>query len=428
MENKRKIAFYTLGCKLNFSETSSISNYLSENIYDKVDFKDFADIYVINSCTVTEAAEKKCITAIKQVRKRNPQAKVAVIGCFSQLKADEIKAKENVDIILGSSNKFELSDILNNLESKNESISEVAHEHTFTPTFSANDRTRSFFKIQDGCDYFCTYCAIPYARGRSRSNSIEKTIAVAKEIAAKGMKEVILTGVNIGDFGKRNGEDFLSLIKQLEKVDGIERYRISSIEPELLTDDIIKFVAESEKFMPHFHIPIQAGSDKILKLMKRKYNTQLFENRLDTIIKYIPDCFIACDIITGFPDETDEDFKNSIDFVASLPLAYLHVFPYSVREGTMAAKMPNQIEIIEKRKRVLALNQLSEAKKIDFYKNHKGKEYHVLFESDFDNGFISGFTENYIRVRTNKTDLVNKIQKVKLTNLTDNIVFDCEII
>ena len=428
MKSKKRIAFYTLGCKLNFSETSSISNFLSEQLYEKVDFKDLADIYVINSCTVTETAEKKCLTAIKQVKKRNPDAKIAVIGCFSQLKAEEIKAKENIDIILGSSNKFELSTILNSLENYNEPLSEVANEHTFTPNYSSNDRTRSFFKIQDGCDYFCTYCAIPYARGRSRSNSISKTIDVANEIASKGIKEVILTGVNIGDFGKQNGENFLSLIKALENVNGIERYRISSIEPELLSNEIIKFVANSEKFMPHFHIPIQAGSDRILKLMKRKYNTELFEDRINTIIENIPNCFIACDIITGFPDETEEDFNVSFDFVKKLPLAYLHVFPYSIRTGTLAAKMPNQIDIIEKRKRALALNQLSESKKLDFYLQNKGKEYNVLFESDLDNGFISGFTENYIKVRTNNTQLVNKIQKVNLTELTKNVIYDCSII
>jgi threonylcarbamoyladenosine tRNA methylthiotransferase MtaB len=426
----KKIAFQTFGCKLNFAETSQISRKFEENGYEITDFKEKADIYVINTCTVTAIAEKKCKTSIRAAINRNPDAKVAVIGCFSQLKAEDIQAIEGVNIIVGNNEKHKLYEMLTESENNFEEncafsgVKQMEKDDAFIPSYSSGDRTRSFLKIQDGCDYFCTYCAIPFARGRSRSDTIENIIKSAQQIAKEGLKEIILTGVNIGDFGKQNGETFFQLIQALDKVEGIERYRISSIEPELLTDEIIEFVANSNKFLPHFHIPLQSGSNKILKLMKRHYQRELFAERLIKIKLKMPDACIAADVICGFPSENDEDFNDTYTFIDSLPISYLHVFTYSERPDTLAAKLEGKVAINIRRDRSKKLQELSEIKKHQFYIANQNTTHKVLFESDIHSGFIYGFTENYIRVKT-KTDktLINKVHKIKLNYLDTDDVF-----
>jgi threonylcarbamoyladenosine tRNA methylthiotransferase MtaB len=426
----KKVAFQTFGCKLNFAETSQISRQFQENGYEVADFKDTADVYVINTCTVTSIAEKKCKTAIRAAIKRNPEAKVAVVGCFSQLKAEEIQEIEGVDIIVGNNEKYKLFELISNRKLNNDSncaycdVKQMEKSDAFVPSYSSGDRTRSFLKIQDGCDYFCTYCAIPFARGRSRSDTIENIVKSAEQIAAEGLKEIILTGVNIGDFGKLNNENFLQLIQALDRVEGIARYRISSIEPELLSDDIIKFVATSAKFLPHFHIPLQSGSNKILKLMKRHYQRELFAGRISAIKAIMPDSCIAADVICGFPGETDADFQDTFDFIKSLPISYLHVFTYSERPDTIAAKLEGNVAVNIRRERSKQLQRLSDQKKHEFYLQNKGKIKKVLFESDIHHGFIFGFTDNYIRVKI-KTDkaLINKVQEVSLKELDEDEVF-----
>jgi threonylcarbamoyladenosine tRNA methylthiotransferase MtaB len=429
----KKVAFQTFGCKLNFAETSQISRQFQENGYEVADFKDTADVYVINTCTVTSIAEKKCKTAIRAAIKRNPDAKVAVVGCFSQLKADEIQEIEGVDIIVGNNEKYKLLEFINNRKHNNDSncaycdVKQMEKTDAFVPSYSSGDRTRSFLKIQDGCDYFCTYCAIPFARGRSRSDTIENIVTSAEKIALEGLKEIILTGVNIGDFGKQNNENFLQLIQALDTVKGIARFRISSIEPELLSDDIIKFVANSDKFLPHFHIPLQSGSNKILKLMKRHYQRELFAERIHKIKAVMPDSCIAADVICGFPGETDEDFEDAYQFITSLPISYLHVFTYSERPDTLAAKLEGVVAVNIRRERSKQLQILSDTKKHEFYLQNIGQTKKVLFESDMHHGFIYGFTDNYIRVKikTDKT-LINKIIEVKLLNLDSDEVFIVE--
>lgn len=426
----KKIAFQTFGCKLNFAETSQISRKFEENGYKITDFKEKADVYVINSCTVTAIAEKKCKTAIRSAISRNPDAKIAVIGCFSQLKAEDIQAIEGVNIIVGNNEKHKLYEMLTESENNFEEncafsgVKQMEKDDAFIPSYSSGDRTRSFLKIQDGCDYFCTYCAIPFARGRSRSDTIENIIKSAQQIAKEGLKEIILTGVNIGDFGKQNGETFFQLIQALDKVEGIERYRISSIEPELLTDEIIEFVANSNKFLPHFHIPLQSGSNKILKLMKRHYQRELFAERLIKIKLKMPDACIAADVICGFPSENDEDFNDTYTFIDSLPISYLHVFTYSERPDTLAVKLEGKVAINIRRDRSKKLQELSEIKKHQFYIANQNTTHKVLFESDIHSGYIYGFTENYIRVKT-KTDktLINKVHKIKLNYLDTDDVF-----
>ncbi|MCX6230995.1 MAG: tRNA (N(6)-L-threonylcarbamoyladenosine(37)-C(2))-methylthiotransferase MtaB [Bacteroidetes bacterium] len=429
----KKVAFQTFGCKLNFAETSQISRQFVANGFEVADFKETADVYVINTCTVTSIAEKKCKTAIRAAIKRNPDAKVAVVGCFSQLKADEIQEIEGVDIIVGNNEKYKLLELITNREQNNDSgcaycdVKQMDKSDAFVPSYSSGDRTRSFLKIQDGCDYFCTYCAIPFARGRSRSDTIENIVKSAQQIAREGIKEIILTGVNIGDFGKLNNENFLQLIKALDEVDGIERYRISSIEPELLTDEIIEFVVQSKKFLPHFHIPLQSGSNKILKLMKRHYQRELFAERIYKIKTVMPDSCIAADVITGFPGETDEDFNDAVHFITSLPISYLHVFTYSERPDTLAAKLEGVVPVNIRRERSKQLQILSDRKKHEFYLQNKGRMKKVLFESDIHHGFIFGFTDNYIRVKiiTDKT-LINKVLDVRLKDLDSDEVFIVE--
>lgn len=397
----KTIAFHTLGCKLNFAESSFLAGGFAERGYTQVAFKEKADVYVINTCTVTQVAEKKCRNAIRQANKLNPEAIVAVIGCMSQLKDKEIAKIKGVDIILGNDDKRKLIDLVEN-HKKNTTVEnhvcDISRLHSFYPSYSSSDRTRSFLKIQDGCDYFCTYCAIPYSRGRSRSGDIASTVACAEELAKQGKKEVVLTGVNIGEFGKQSGETFLELIRELDKIEGIERYRISSIEPNLITEKTVDFCAASKKFLPHFHIPLQSGSNKILHLMKRKYDRELFAERVNYINRRMPHAFIAADVIVGFPHETAKDFAEAKDFIASLPLAALHVFTYSERPGTPAANMPESVPMSERHRRSMELQELSDRKKEAFYRANKGRKANVLWEADNEDGMMYGFTENYIRV------------------------------
>lgn len=397
----KTIAFHTLGCKLNFAESSFLAGGFAERGYTQVAFKEKADVYVINTCTVTQVAEKKCRNAIRQANKLNPEAIVAVIGCMSQLKDKEIAKIKGVDIILGNDDKRKLIDLVEN-HKKNTTVEnhvcDISRLHSFYPSYSSSDRTRSFLKIQDGCDYFCTYCAIPYSRGRSRSGDIASTVACAEELAKQGKKEVVLTGVNIGEFGKQSRETFLELIRELDKIEGIERYRISSIEPNLITEKTVDFCAASKKFLPHFHIPLQSGSNKILHLMKRKYDRELFAERVNYINRRMPHAFIAADVIAGFPHETAKDFAEAKDFIASLPLAALHVFTYSERPGTPAANMPESVPMSERHRRSMELQELSDRKKEAFYRANKGRKANVLWEADNEDGMMYGFTENYIRV------------------------------
>ncbi len=426
----KKIAFQTFGCKLNFSETSSIAKSFISEGYEVVNFKEEADIYVINSCTVTGNAEKKCKTAIKQANKRNPNSKIAIIGCFSQLRPDELANLEGVDIILGNKEKFHLLDYVEKI--KDQQIVDVADLKTdkeFFASYSSGDRTRSFLKVQDGCDYFCSYCTIPFARGRSRSDTIENTVKTAKEIAQTNIKEIILTGVNVGDFGKHQNEKLIDLLKELDRIDGIERIRISSIEPDLLTHEIIEFVAQSNKFLPHFHIPLQSGSNDILKTMKRKYKRELFADRVEKIKSLIPDCMIAADVIVGFPGESEELFTETYEFIRDTDINYAHVFSYSTRPGTLAAKMENKVPPHAIKERSKKLHELSERKKQKFYLDHQGKTFNVLFESENNQGFIQGFTENYIRVKYPfEKSLINQIVSVKLEQPDEQGIFDIKII
>lgn len=423
---KQKIAFNTFGCKLNFAETSAIARKFQEGEFETVEFKETADIYVIHTCTVTAQAERKCKAAIRQAMKRNPEASVAVIGCYSQLKPDELKKIKGVDIVLGNSEKYSLYDVITAPDRKKNDFADsgLKTSHHFEPGFSVNDRTRSFFKVQDGCDYFCSFCAIPFARGRSRSATIADTLKVAGQISSSGIREIVLTGVNIGDFGRFNGETFLGLLQGLLKEVDIERIRISSVEPELLNNEIIKLVADNPRFMPHFHIPLQSGSNRILALMKRKYKREVFSERVNLIRDLMPDAFIAADVIIGFPGETEEDFEDTCHFISSLPLSSLHVFTYSVRPGTKAAEMDNQIPESEKQKRSKKLHQLSEIKKMDFYQQNRDTVHPVLWESDNDQGYMFGFTDNYIRCKKlYSAEHVNTVESVRLTEIDSEGVF-----
>ncbi len=425
----KRIAFQTLGCKLNFSETSSISRQFGDDGFKQVEFNDAADIYVINSCSVTRNAEKRCKTLIKQAMKKNPHAHIAVIGCFSQLNPEEIKTIPGVDIVLGNSDKFNLFEHIKTLQLKGETGEKkidiaVDEPDTFIPSFSMDDRTRSFFKIQDGCDYFCSYCTIPLARGRSRSNTIAQTIDTARQIAQTNMKEIVLSGVNIGDFGKEHGEDFLGFLRELVKVDGLERIRISSVEPDLLSDEIIALVAETPKLMPHFHIPLQAGSDDVLKAMGRRYDTQLFASRVSKIKELIPHACIAADLIVGFPAETEDLFRESYEFIRKLDVSYVHVFTYSERANTKAVKYDTQVPVAERNRRSKIMHQLSEHKKNVFYESQKYHTSVVLWEKENIKGFMYGFTENYIKVKTPfDTAKMNALEKVQLNLLNKDGVY-----
>ncbi len=402
-----KIAAYTLGCKLNYAETSDTLRRLSEEGHSIVDFHEEADVYIVNTCTVTAVAEKKCRNVIRQAHRQNPEAQIVVMGCFAEADAEAVKRIPGVTQVLGNSTKRLLS------------------YSSVNGGTSSTDRTRTFFKIQDGCDYFCTYCAIPYARGRSRSASIEETLYAARRIAASGAKEVVLTGVNTGTFGQQHGESFLDLLRGLDTIDGILRYRISSIEPNLLTDEIIDFTAHSRAFLPHFHIPLQAGSDHVLSLMHRRYDTALYRTKLERITQVMPDACIAADVMAGFNGETEEEFAKVLAFIDSLPISYLHVFTYSDRPGTAALKLGEKIPIPIRHEHTARLLELSEKKHNVFIASQLGKCRPVLWEHTNHNGMMQGWTDNYIRLtRPYDPTLVNTITKEVVS--TNNIVRDTE--
>lgn len=431
MISKKRIAFHTLGCKLNFSESSTLGRQFDPEQFELVDFEEAADVYVIHTCSVTAVAEKKCRTTIKQAHHRNPDAEVAVIGCAVQANAEMFEKMEGVSIVLGNYDKFRLPEIIKEKHSHTTLNSDINKSKTFVPSYSLNDRTRSFFKIQDGCDYFCTFCSIPYLRGRSRSETIENTIMKAKEIAGTQAREIILTGVNIGDFGRHQGEDLNGLLLKLIEVEGIERIRISSIEPELLNNNIISLVAKSNKLMPHFHIPLQAGNDEVLSAMKRKYKREVFADRVTTIKRLMPDACIAADVIVGFPGETDDHFNDAFQFIESLPVTYLHIFSYSERPGTKAINMEGKVKESDKKIRSQELHKLSAKKKLEFYRSQTGKTVEILWESDENNGYMQGWTENYVQARTAFNPLlINTITKCSLSklNILAEPVFDVDFI
>ncbi|MFW6202923.1 MAG: tRNA (N(6)-L-threonylcarbamoyladenosine(37)-C(2))-methylthiotransferase MtaB [Marinilabilia sp.] len=419
---QRTVAFYTLGCKLNFSETSTIARHLQEEGFTRVDFRDGADIYVINTCSVTETAEKKCRYTINKALRTNPKAFIIVTGCFAQLKPENLVKMEGVDLVLGSNEKLDISFYLGSLEKRKQAevhAGNIARDKRFMPSWSSGDRTRTFLKVQDGCDYFCTYCTIPHARGRSRNAGVAETVEQAREAGKAGAREIILTGVNIGDFGKSTGETFFDLIQGLEKVKSVERYRISSIEPNLLSDEIIRFVAESPKFMPHFHIPLQSGSDQVLNLMKRKYDTSLFKKKVETINKKIPEAFIGVDVITGVRGETDEAFEETRKLLNELEISQLHVFTYSERPGTKALEIDHSVPGEERKRRSALLHEISAHKLRKFYQKHTGTTARVLFEENITQNTIQGFTENYIRVEhPADTSLINQIVTGKLEDVS----------
>ena len=413
----RKIAFHTLGCKLNFSETSMIKSSLNKKGFSSVKFDENADIYVINTCSVTENADKECRKIIRRAKRISPNAIVAVIGCYAQLKPDSISKIPGVNLVLGANEKFNLLDHLNEIH-PDSPVSVVNHDirhvNEFHPSYSYGDRTRTFLKVQDGCDYKCSFCTIPLARGKSRNQAISKTLNVAQEIAEGDSREIVLTGVNIGDFGKSTGESFYDLIKELDKLKGIDRIRISSIEPNLLTDEIIDFVASSNKFMPHFHIPLQSGSNKILKLMNRRYTKEIYMARVRKIRSVMPDCGIGVDVIVGFPGETEKDFLSTYKFLQDLECSYLHVFTYSERANTAALRLSESVGKKERAKRSKMLHILSEKKRRKFYIEHSKTIQEVLFESSLNECNI-GWTKNYIRVNIDSNlNLKNKIKRVKL--------------
>ncbi len=422
----KKVAFYTLGCKLNYSETSTISRKFEENGYRKVEFTDTPDIFIINTCSVTENADKKCSKVVREARAISPNGYVAIIGCYAQLKPKEIAEIPGVDAVLGAAEKFRLIELLDGFEKKpkakvfNSGINEVKD---FNTSYSLVDRTRTFLKVQDGCDYSCTFCTIPLARGSSRSEGIRQVVETAREIAATDVKEIVLTGVNTGDFGLQNGERkerFIDLVKALDEVEGIERFRISSIEPNLLHDEIIEFVAKSKRFVPHFHIPLQSGSNKILKLMRRRYQRDLYAARVNKIKYEMPHACIGVDVIVGFPGESHEDFLETYQFLNELNISYLHVFTYSERENTPAAQMPEPVSPKDRNERSRMLHILSDKKRRAFYESNLSKQLTVLFENDVQEGQMHGFTENYVRVSA-KYDpvLINELKKVHLSFISE---------
>ncbi|WP_294246312.1 tRNA (N(6)-L-threonylcarbamoyladenosine(37)-C(2))-methylthiotransferase MtaB [uncultured Chryseobacterium sp.] len=424
----RTAAFHTLGCKLNFAETSTIARQLTDAGYDKVSFDDKADVYVINTCSVTENADRECKLHVKRAMKANPEGLVVIVGCYAQLKPEEISRITGVDLVLGAKEKFNILSYLDDLEkSENEGLvhsCEIEETDFFIGSYSIGDRTRAFLKVQDGCDYKCTYCTIPLARGISRSDTIENVLKNATEIAARDIKEIVLTGVNIGDYGKgefgnkRHEHTFLDLISELDQVEGIERIRISSIEPNLLKDESIELVSRSKSFVPHFHIPLQSGSDELLKKMKRRYLTKLYTDRVYKIREVMPDAAIGVDVIVGFPGETEELFMETYNFLNELPITYLHVFTYSERENTEAAGMEGAIPVPERKRRNKMLRILSEKKKMAFYQTQLGKTLPVLWEHENKDGKMFGFTENYVRVQKEfDTASVNQIEFLKLEKI-----------
>ena len=421
----KRVAFHTLGCKLNFSETATISRDFIRHGFEKVDYRDKADIYVLNTCSVTENADKKARKLIRQAKRRNPNSSIAVIGCYAQLKPETIAGIDGVDLVLGAEEKFNLLNHLDTLDLNNGTRvikSDINHVHTFTSSYSSGERTRSFLKVQDGCDYTCSFCTIPFARGESRSDTIVNTMKVAREVAQTDAREIVLTGVNIGDFGKGTTETFFDLIQELDRLEGIDRIRISSIEPNLLTDEIIEFCAASQKFMPHFHVPLQSGSDKILGAMRRRYKRTLYENCVAKIKHCIPDACIGVDVIVGFPGETDDDFFDTYNFLNELDISYLHVFTYSERPNTDALEIGAVVSKGDRAHRSKMLHILSDKKRRFFHEQFIGQERPVLFES-VKNGKIMGHTDNYIQVQVNgEIDLINTINNILLSENNDMIV------
>ncbi|MEQ9422993.1 MAG: tRNA (N(6)-L-threonylcarbamoyladenosine(37)-C(2))-methylthiotransferase MtaB [Cyclobacteriaceae bacterium] len=430
----KRVAFYTLGCKLNFSETSTISRMFEDKGYEKVAFEDSPDVFVINTCSVTDNADKKCRQIVKQARKISPDSFVTIIGCYAQLKPAEIAEIPGVDAVLGASEKFQLLDLLNDFEKKARAqvyACDISQANSFYSSFSINDRTRTFLKVQDGCNYGCAFCTIPLARGKSRSDTVFNIVRTAENIATQGTKEIVLTGVNIGDFGIQNGkrsERFIDLVKALDQVEGIERIRISSIEPNLLCNEVIEFVAKSKRFVPHFHIPLQSGSDSMLRLMDRRYRTDLYRHRIETIKQLMPDCCIGVDVIVGFPGETEKEFKKTYEFLNELNISYLHVFTYSERPNTRAIEMKGVVPKAVRAERSKMLRILSEKKKRHFYESQLGKDFSVLVENDKENGALHGFTENYVRVAIHNTqpELINTTISVKLNSINDDGLMEVE--
>lgn len=429
----KKVAFHTFGCKLNFSETSTISRLFENAGIAKVTLDDFPDIFVINTCSVTENADKRCKQLVRKVKRLNPDCHVIIIGCFAQLKPNQIAEIDGVDMVLGANEKFNILEHLENLD-KHTDKTHVSFDHIkktkeFIPSFSIGDRTRSFLKIQDGCDYFCTFCTIPLARGKSRNASIDETVQEALKIAKTSVKEVVLTGVNIGDFGQGNEENFFQLIEELDKISGIERFRISSIEPNLLSDEIIEFcLNKAKRFAPHFHIPLQSGNDEMLKSMRRKYDTKLYKNRIDLIKKLRPDACIGVDVIVGFPGESDAHFNDTLQFLKDLDVSYLHVFTYSERANTTANKMTEVVPMAKRKERSQILHMLSERKKRAFYELNKNTERKVLIENEDNNGMMFGFTDNYVKIKVPyDSSIANTIQTICLRELDRDLIFKTDL-
>ena len=424
MQQFKKVAFYTLGCKLNFSETSTIARNFEDEGFARVDFKDTPDVFVINTCSVTDNADKKCRGVVRRALRVNPDAFVVMIGCYAQLKPTEIGEIPGVDLVLGANEKFNILDHIDSLEKREEAeVQAVKIKETkdFVPSFSMGDRTRSFLKVQDGCNYFCTFCTIPLARGKSRNASIEETLIEAEKIAKTDIREVVLTGVNIGDFGQGGEENFYQLVQALDDVKGIDRFRISSIEPNLLSNEIITFVSQSKRFVPHFHIPLQSGSNTLLKAMRRKYLRELYAERVSAIHAQMPNACIGVDVIVGFPGESEDEFMKTVDFVKDLNVAYLHVFTYSERANTTAKKMADAVPVNTRRERSRQLQILSDKKKRAFYESQIGNEHIALFESENHNGFLHGFTENYVKVKVPfDPALINQTVKVSLENIDND--------
>lgn len=430
MENKKKVAFYTLGCKLNFSETSTIARDFQNEGFERVDFEEIADIYVINTCSVTDNADKQFKQIVKKAMKLNDKAFVAAVGCYAQLKPEELAAVDGVDLVLGATEKFKITDYINDL-SKNDMgevhSCEIEEADFYVGSYSIGDRTRAFLKVQDGCDYKCTYCTIPLARGISRSDALENVLKNAKEISEQGIKEIVLTGVNIGDYGKgefgnkKHEHTFLDLVKALDEVEGIERLRISSIEPNLLKNETIEFVSQSRTFVPHFHIPLQSGSNDILKKMKRRYLREVYTERVAKIREVMPHACIGVDVIVGFPGETDEHFLETYHFLNDLDISYLHVFTYSERDNTEAVEMDGVVPMNVRSKRSKMLRGLSVKKRRAFYESQIGSNRTVLFESENKEGYIHGFTENYVKVKTPwNPELVNTLHEINLTKIDED--------
>ncbi|GIM59187.1 tRNA (N(6)-L-threonylcarbamoyladenosine(37)-C(2))-methylthiotransferase MtaB [Capnocytophaga canimorsus] len=430
MQEKKKVAFYTLGCKLNFSETSTIARSFENEGFKKVEFEEKADIYVINTCSVTDNADKQFKQIVRKALKTNKNAFIAAIGCYAQLKPEELIAVDGVDLVLGAKEKFNITQYIDDLTKLNEGqihSCDIDEADFYVGSYSIGDRTRAFLKVQDGCDYKCTYCTIPMARGISRSDTMENVLKNAHEIAQKGIKEIVLTGVNIGDYGKgefgnkKHEHTFLELVQALDKVKGIERLRISSIEPNLLKDETIDFVSKSKTFVPHFHIPLQSGSNEILKKMKRRYLRELYQNRVAKIRQVMPDACIGVDVIVGFPGETDELFLETYRFLSELDISYLHVFTYSERDNTEAVLMEGVVPAEVRAKRSRMLRGLSAKKRHAFYQSQLGTEHTVLFEGENKKGYIYGFTENYVKVKTPwNPELVNTLHQVKLTSIDED--------